>query len=135
MHVVDGGLFLFLFFLFGAGGLVGVFFGFVLVQVLEVNRHAHVAAVPIQHFPHPVAVQEFLFFVGDVQDDGGAALGAAAVPHGEGHAVLAFPQHGRRAVLVGEGVDGHFVGGHESGIEAQAEMTDDAALVVAGVVL
>ena len=135
MGVVDG-LFLFGFFLFlGAGGLVGVLGGFFPVQILQIDGHAHVAAVPVQHLPHPVAVQELLFILHDMQDDGGAPLGAAAVPHGEGHAVLAFPQHGGGAILVGKGVDGHLIGGHERGIKAQAEVADDAALVIAGVIL
>ena len=133
--VVDGLFFFGLFFFLGAGGLVLVLGGFFLGQVLQVDGHAHVPAVPFQHLAHPEGIQEFLFILHDVQDDGGAPLGPAAVPHGKGHAVLALPQHGGGALLIAQGVDGHLVRGHEGGIKAQAEMADDAALVVAGVIL
>ena len=134
MHVVQGLFRLGLFFLLGAGGLAVLPGGLIFAQVLQINGHAHVPAVALQHLPDAVTVQEFLFVLHDVQNHGGAALRAPAVPHGEGHAVLAFPDDGGGALLIGQGVDGHFVGGHEGGIEAQAEMADDAALVVAGVV-
>ena len=41
--------------------------------------------------------------------------------------------HRLLAVPVGERVDGHLVGHHERGVEAQSEMTDD--LVLVGLVL
>ena len=123
MGVVEGlGLLGFLAFL----GLLGLF-----VRVHQIDRHGHVAAVAIQDLANPISVQEFLFLVRDMQGDGGAALGAGALAHGELHAVLALPAHGGRAILEAEGVDGHFVGGHEGAVKAQAEMADDAALGVA----
>ena len=123
MGVVEGlGLLGFLAFL----GFLGLF-----VRVHQIDRHGHVAAVAIQDLANPIGVQEFLFLVRDMQGDGGTALGAGALAHGELHAVLAFPAHGGRALLEAEGVDGHLVGGHEGAVKAQAEMADDAALGVA----
>ena len=103
-------------------------------KILQIDGHAHIPAIALQHLAHPVRIQKFLFLVQDVQRDGGAALRARAVPHFKGHAVLALPMHGSRPLLPGMGFDGHLIRRHKRGIEAQAEMADNAALIVAGVI-
>ena len=70
-----------------------------------------------------------------MKGDDGAALGAVAGFHGEGHAVLADPADGFGAFCAGEGIDGDFIRDHKGGIEAQTKVADNAALVIALVIL
>ena len=110
----------------GLGGLL-LRLGLDLVQI---DRPGHERAVALQHLAHAPDVQELLLRLADVQRDGGAARRARALGHGEGHAVLALPAHGRRALAEGQRVDGHLVRDHEHGVEAQAEVADDAAVLL-----
>ena len=81
--------------------ILGLCFGvrFFLAQIFQIDRHGHIAAIAVEHFAHARAVQKFLFILHDVERHGGAARLAAALLHGERHAVVAFPDHGRGPVL------------------------------------
>ena len=94
---------------------------------IDFNRHER--AVLFQHRAHRPHAREFLVLVVQIQDDARALLGAAAVLDLVGHAVLARPAHSLRAVLAALRVNDDLLRHHERAVEAQTEMTDDAALV------
>ena len=123
---LDGGRFLAL----GGIGLGGFF-----LDHFQINRGVHEAAVAVQYLTDAEFIGELLLLLGDVQNDIGTAGGTAALGHGESHAILGHPAHRRRALAAGQGLDGHLIGHHEGGIEAQTEMANDAALLVALIVL
>ncbi len=108
---------------------LALFFRLLRLYNLEIHRLRHKLAVAAEHLKHLVLVGELLLVVGKLQDDGRSAGFAAAVRQLIFHAVFAFPLHGRCALGVAAGLDGHFLGDHERGVEAQAEVADDAALV------
>ena len=117
------------------GSLLGSLFGFLglelfILHIHQIDGHGHVAAVALQHLAHAQAIQEFLFFIRDMQRHGGAALGAVAVAHLIGHAVLAFPAHRLGPFLIGQRIDRYLISGHKGRIEAQAEVADDAAILI-----
>ena len=118
-------------FLLGLGLFLGALarhLGLFLLDFVKVDRHGHERAIAVEHLAHAPDFEEFALRLADVQGDGRAARGARALGHGEGHAVLALPANRGRALAEGERVDGHLIGDHEHGIEAQAEVADDAGI-------
>ena len=128
MHVVHQnrrdvlGLLLFFAF-FALLGLLG------LHDLAHIDFNRHERAILLQHRAHRPHVREFLVLVVQIQDDARAFLGSVAVLDLVGHAVLARPAHGLRAFLAALRVDDNLLGHHERAVEAQTEVTDDAALV------
>ena len=105
------------------------------VGVLQHYRISHVAAVAVQDLPDLPHVQEFLFLLRDMQDNVRAVGLALAAGKLEAHAVLRYPVNRLRLALAAEGLDFHLVTDHEDGIEAQAEVADDIALLLRLLVL
>ena len=102
--------------------------GLFLLDFVKVDRHGHERAIAVEHLAYAPDLEELALRLADVQGDGRAARGARALGHGEGHAVLALPANRGCALAEGERVDGHLVGDHKHGIEAQTEVADDAGI-------
>ena len=65
-----------------------------------------------------------------MQGDRRAAGRTGTFGHGKIHAVLALPVHRSSALAEGEGLDLDLVGDHEYGIKAEAEVADNAGILL-----
>ena len=99
-------------------GLLGVRLG-------QVDLRRHEGAVFLQHLPGLVLVAELQAVLVEEQGDGSAHLSPVPLLHGEFRTAVALPVDSLGALLIGQGVDMHFIRHHEGGVEAQSEMADD----------
>ena len=99
-------------------GLCGVGLG-------EIDFRGHERAVLLQHLPGLVLVAELQAVLVEEQGDGGSYLATVTFRHRIFRTAVALPMNGLCTLLIGKGIDMHFVCHHESGIESQTEMADD----------
>ena len=97
-----------------------------LFAVVEVDLHGHEGAVFFQDGLQGIGGKVGFLVLHEVHGDLGAPFGTGAGLHFVGACLGAFPQHGG-SVGVGLGLHGDLIRHHEHGIEAQAEVADDAA--------
>ena len=96
------------------------------------HRHGnrHELAVLVEQFADPALFAELLAVVVQLQGDDGAAVGLVAGFHLVLRIAAAFPFHCLGAFLPGKRLDGDLLGNHERGVESEAEVADDAGLVL-----
>ena len=109
---------------------IHIFSVFPLLLLAEDDRHGHKLAVFVQQFLDAALGGKFAFILIDKQGDAGSPVLFVALSHLVFGGTVATPTDGLRAILPGKGVDGDLLGDHKGGIEAQAEMADDAANLV-----
>ena len=96
----------------------------VLDTVVEIDRHGHERAIAVKHRAQPRCLEVFLFVLGYVHYDLGAARFAVALGYLVFTRFVAAPVDGRSAGI-GERVDLYRVADHERGVKAETEVTDD----------
>ena len=104
------------------------------VCVFEYNRVSHISAVAVQYLAHAPGIQEFLFLIGDMQDDVRTVRRPAASGDFIIHAVRGYPGYRLCTFFAGQRLYFHLFADHEHRIEAQAEMPDDITFLL-GLVL
>ena len=111
-------------------GFCFFYFFFVIGDDIDKDRNGHECAVFLQCFVHLAFIQEFFAVFAHVQCDGGTAFGTGAVCHFVVDAVCTAPFCCCCAGQVGQCINFYFIGYHESGVEAQTEMTDDFVVTI-----
>ncbi len=110
--------------------LIDVFPVLPLLFLAEGDGNRHKPAVLGQQFVDLRLRGEFLRFVVEVKCDAGTAVSVLPFAHLIFGVPLAFPSYGSGPLLIGESIDDHLPGYHESGIEPQSEMADYVLVLV-----
>ena len=103
---------------------------FPLGLLAEYYRHGHELAVLLQKAFDAALRCEFVGIAVEVEGDGSAAVFAHALIHLELRRTVAAPEHRLGAFLPAQTFDGHLRTDHESGVESEAEVADDAACLL-----
>ncbi len=101
-----------------------------LFLLAQADGDGHELAVFVQQGSHLGFLGEIFAVSIEEQGDGGSAVRFLAFCHGEVRLTLALPLHCLRTFLPGKGLDAYLLRNHEGGVEAQSEMSDDAASLV-----
>ena len=103
------------------------------ICLVQIDLRGHEGTVFLDHLANLVLIGEFQTVLIQMQGDLRADLIVIALVHLILGAAVTDPVDRCRPLLAGERVDLHGISHHESGVEAQAEMTDD--LILRGLVL
>ena len=93
------------------------------------DLYRHKGTVFFQRLAYLVLVCVLQAVLVQMKGNGGSDFFAVSGSHGVLGAAVALPVYGFRAVLEGKRINIHLVGDHESGIEAQSEVSDDLILI------
>ena len=113
-----------------------VFLGFYLLAVLPFgflakhNRNRHELAVFVEQLGYASLCGELLAVLVEVEGDHSAAVSLLSVLHVVFRRTVAGPFHRLCAILPGKSVDFDLLAHHESGIESEAKVADDALVLV-----
>ena len=102
-----------------------------LVMRIEVDFIWHELAVFVQDLADSAFLQKFLFFFGDVHDDGGSVFGAGTILNLIAVFPCRNPMYRFCSFFVGQGLDLYSIRYHERRIKSQTKMSDDSGALFA----